>query len=118
MTGFNSDIDKLKYINACVQALSEGKEDEEKQKYFVERHSFPDGTPEYAELKPMLLLAAKLRNTAVFYTRQHFFNKTDRNYSFDMFEHVDGKYLSYNTLYRYLYDMTDMNFFILPSTVA
>jgi len=66
----------------------------------------------------MLLLAAKLRNTAVFFTRQHFFNKTGRNYSFDMFEHIDSKYVSYNTLYRYLYDTTDANFFILPSTVA
>lgn len=35
-----------------------------------------------------------------------------------MFEDVKGKYVSYNTLYRYLYDTTDMNFFILPSTVA
>ena len=69
-------------------------------------------------MRPILLLSAKLRNKAVFFVRQHYFNKTGRNYSFDMFEHVKGKYLSYNTLYRYLYDMTDPNYFILPSTAA
>ena len=74
MTGFSSDIQKLEFINACVQALSKDNNNEEKLKYFVERHSFAEGTQAYEELRPMLLLAAKLRNTAVFYTRQHFFN--------------------------------------------
>ncbi len=86
--------------------------------FYVERHSVAEGTFGFSDLKSMVLLAAKLRNKAVFFTRQHFFNKTGRDFQYDMFEHIESKYVSYNTLYRYLYDTTDFNFFALPSTVA
>lgn len=86
--------------------------------FYVERHSVAEGTFGFSDLKSMVLLAAKLRNKAVFFTRQHFFNKTGRDFQYDMFEHIESKYVSYNTLYRYLYDTTDFNFFSLPSTVA
>ena len=117
---FKTDKEKLEYLNAQIEALTTTKEEiiNGDEIFYVERHSVAEGTFGFSDLKSMVLLAAKLRNKAVFFTRQHFFNKTGRDFLYDMFEHIESKYVSYNTLYRYLYDTTDFNFFALPSTVA
>ena len=111
---FKTDKEKLEYLNAWTAALTTTKEEivNGDEVFYVERHSVAEGTFGFSDLKSMVLLAAKLRNKAVFFTRQHFFNKTGRNFQYDMFEHIENKYVSYNTLYRYLYDTTDINFFV------
>ena len=84
----------------------------------TERHQIRHGQPEYDKLSQIGEYAKNLRNVIVWYTRQHFFNKSGKDYTEDVFSDVKYKYLNYYTLYKYVKEQNIPEFRMLPANVA
>jgi len=114
------DIDQVvAAVSATSKATPESSSAEDEREFYVERHSIKEGTEGFNDLHPVLLQCALLRNVVVFITRQHFFQVTGRNYTYDVFEgEVEGKYLPYCKIEKYLKQTDQPDFRILPANVA
>ena len=84
----------------------------------TERHQIRHGQTEYDKLSQIGECAKNLRNVIVWYTRQHFFNKSGKDYTEDVFSDVKYKYLNYYTLYKYVKEQNIPEFRMLPANVA
>jgi hypothetical protein len=84
----------------------------------TERHQIRQGQTEYDKLSQIGECAKNLRNVIVWYTRQHFFNKSGKDYTEDVFSDVKYKYLNYYTLYKYVKEQNIPEFRMLPANVA
>lgn len=105
--------DKDLSCEQCVNTV-----DDDSNKYLVEKHCFLEGSSGYSEMYPILLQAALLRNVVVFITRQHFFRITGRNYTCDVFDDINSKYLTYEKIEKHLKYTEQPDFRVLPANVA
>ena len=103
---------------SCMKLIPSDNESEDDGKYLVEKHCFKENSNVFSEMHPILLQTALLRNVVVYLTRQHFFRVTGRNYTYDVFEDVRGKYLSYEKIEKHLKYIEQPDFRILPANVA
>ena len=101
---------------SCEQCVSTV--DDDSNKYLIEKHCFLEGSSGYSEMYPILLQAALLRNVVVFITRQHFFRITGRNFTCDVFDGVNSKYLTYEKIEKHLKYIEQPDFRVLPANVA
>lgn len=84
----------------------------------VERHIIKDTDPNYKKLRELSLLSCNLYNRALYVIRQHFFNKTNKNYDNDIASMIESKYLNYYDINRILVDTKDKDYFSLPSNTS
>ena len=103
---------------SCMKLIPSDNESEDDDKYLVEKHCFKENSNVFSEMHPILLQTALLRNVVIYLTRQHFFRVTGRNYTYDVFEDVRGKYLSYEKIEKHLKYIEQPDFCILPANVA
>ena len=82
----------------------------------VERHIIKRTNVNYKKLVKLTNLSCNLYNSALYVIRQHFFNKTNKQYDNDIASDIEKTYLNYydlNTLLKETYEYT-----ALPSNVS
>lgn len=84
----------------------------------VERHIIKPSNSNYKKLLQLANLSCNLNNRALYVIRQHFFNKTNKQYDNDIANHIDKLYLNYYDINRLLKDNNDKDYFALPSNTS
>ena len=82
----------------------------------VERHIIKRTNVNYKKLVKLTNLSCNLYNSALYVVRQHFFNKTNKQYDNDIASDIEKTYLNYydlNALLKETYEYTS-----LPSNVS
>lgn len=84
----------------------------------VERHIIKQTNINYKSLLQLSNLSCNLNNRALYVIRQHFFNKTNKQYDNDIATNIDSTYLNYYDINRLLKSTNDKDYFALPSNVS
>lgn len=82
----------------------------------VERHIIKRTNINYKKLVKLTNLSCNLYNSALYVIRQHFFNKTNKQYDNDIASHIEKTYLNYYDLNRLLKETPEYT--ALPSNVS
>ena len=84
----------------------------------VERHIIKQSNINYKPLLHLSNLSCNLNNRALYVIRQHFFNKTNKQYDNDIAIDIESTYLNYYYINKLLKSTKDKDYFALPSKVS